>query len=93
MNGDKSLHRVAERIAEAVVDGEMILMDLHSGKFFGLRGTALAIWQLIDGTRSEVEIKAALHDDYAVDAATCDREVDAFLASLGNAGLLQIGCK
>jgi hypothetical protein len=68
------------------IDGESILMNVESGKFDALRGTALAIWREIDGTRDLSDIKALLGARYDAGSRPWEAEVDAFVAQLVAAG-------
>ena len=49
------------RFVETVIDDEIVVMQLDSGDFFSLSGSARAIWEAIDGTRDEAAICAARH--------------------------------
>jgi len=64
-------------------------MDLAQGNFFSLTGTAAAIWRHIDGSRSRAALIAELATDYAMDPDEVAADVDAFLAQLDAAGLIE----
>lgn len=83
-----NLHKRAENFAETEIDEEVVLMDLGNGDFFSLTGSALAIWQLIDGTRDRAAILAALCEDYDADGETIAPDLDQFLAQAGAAGFV-----
>lgn len=76
------------RFSETRIDDEVVLMNLDSGDFFSLTGTAAAIWSLIDGTRGRAEILAALSADYGAPQAEIAEDMDAFLARLTADGYL-----
>ena len=77
-----------ERYAEARIDDETVVMNLDSGDFFSLAGTAQSIWRLLDGTRDRAAILAALAAEYDAAEAEMADDLDAFLAELRAAGLL-----
>ena len=52
------------RFVETVIDDEIVVMQLDSGDFFSLSGSARAIWEAIDGVRDEPAICAALADAF-----------------------------
>ncbi len=79
------------RYSETEIDEEVVVMNLESGEFFSLTGTARAIWQLIDGSRNRDGLIAALTADYGADDQAVAPDVDAFLAKLHAAGLLAQG--
>lgn len=82
------LTKATERFSETTIDTETVVMNLDSGDFFSLSGTARAIWLLIDGTRDRAALVAALANEYAVTSQEVAADVDAFLAQLGSAGLI-----
>ena len=74
--------------AENQIDGETVIMQIDTGDFFSLAGSALAIWQLLDGTRDRDALIAELCADFGTDETTVAGDLDAFLASLKDAGLI-----
>ena len=79
------------RFSEAVIDGEIVVMSLDNGNFFSLTGTARDIWVLIDGAHDRAAIMTVLAERHGVASDAIAGEVDAFLAQLGEAGLLVAG--
>ena len=77
--------------SETAIDDEVVVMDLDRGDFFSLTGTAVSIWHKIDGTRSRSALIAELADEYGRAASEVTVDVDAFLAQLKTAGLID-GC-
>ena len=82
------IRKVEGAFLESDVDGELMLLNVATGSFNGLRAVGLAIWRALDETPDPARIKAMLGAQYDVDPVECDREVDVFLASLIEAGLL-----
>ena len=64
------------------LEGELVLLNLNTGVYFGLDSVGSAIWRLIDGSRSTSEIVSAMTAEYEVDAATCRADLDRFLDAL-----------
>lgn len=85
------LHKHSQAFSETEIDGEVVVMDLDRGDFFSLTGTAAAIWRKIDGTRSRSVLIAELAEEYARPEGEVTQDVDAFLAQLKTAGLID-GC-
>ena len=83
-----AISKRTQAFSETEIDGEVVVMDLDRGDFFSLTGTAAAIWQRIDGNRSRAALITELAAEYdrAPDEVAAD--VDAFLAQLGAAGLI-----
>lgn len=82
------LVKCADRFIETEIDGEAVLMDLDSGDFFALAGTALAVWQKIDGAASRDAIVAALAAEYGAETDEVASDVDQFLDDLTQLGFL-----
>lgn len=82
------VRKASDRFSETTIDDEIVVMNLESGDFFSLTGTARDIWLLIDGRRNEGALVAALAADYGVDEATIGPDVADFLTQLEAAGLL-----
>lgn len=85
------LARAEGRFSESKIDDEVVLMQIDSGEFFSLAGTAAAIWDLIDGTRDRAALVADLAAQYGADPAEVGSDLDAFLAKLTAAGLVTGG--
>lgn len=82
------LAKAIHRFSETTIDDEVVVMNLDSGDFFSLTGTAREIWLLIDGTRDRAALLAELateRQDHTLEIAS---DLDAFLIELTEAGLL-----
>jgi hypothetical protein len=64
------------------VDGEVVLMSSEAGLYYGLGGTAAAIWKAIGSGTTIGALCGALTARYAVDEAICRRDVTEFVESL-----------
>ena len=77
------------RFVETVIDDEVVVMQLDSGDFFSLSGSARAIWEAIDGTRDEAAVCAVLAGQfYDADRAGLATDVARFVARLRAVDLL-----
>jgi hypothetical protein len=72
------------------LDGEMVLLDLRSGIYFSLDGVGTRVWQLIEQHGCLADVLAALTHEYDVPAARCAADLLAFVALLGEKGLLEV---
>lgn len=82
------LRKIPDRFSETRIDAEIVVMQLDTGVFFSLTGTAAAIWELIDGTRDRAALLIALATRFDCNATEIVPEVDAFLVQLAEAGLV-----
>lgn len=68
--------------------GEMVAINFDTGKYYGLSGTALAIWNLLIRPRTEDEIVAALEQQYVETDQNIAANTRGFLDILKAEGLL-----
>jgi len=79
---DRILSKIEEHIMTSEVDGEMVLMNVNSGEYFGLDEISSNIWRLIDGTRTFNNVISELLQLYEVDEATCKKDCRPLFARL-----------
>ncbi|HXJ83220.1 MAG TPA: PqqD family protein [Candidatus Methylomirabilis sp.] len=76
------------RVVYEVLEGEVLVVNLDSGHYYILDGTAAAIWQqLVDGA-TPAEVAHALSTRYPADGETILEAVRRFVAELTEEGLL-----
>lgn len=82
--------RVPSHIHYTVTEDTMVLMDTRSGRYFGLDEIATRFWQLlIEHGEREGAIRQ-LEQELMASRERLATDLDAFLASCRNRGLLQI---
>lgn len=81
--------RRADDVFASSMDDTLLMMSISRGQYYGLNGVGPRIWQLLEQPVTEDDIVQHLLQEYAVDEATCRREVTGFLAGLRERGLLQ----
>lgn len=57
------------------VDGDVVMMSIAQGHYFGLDDIGSHIWKLIEQPVSVENVCETLCDEYAVERATCERDV------------------
>jgi hypothetical protein len=80
--------RVSPEIVHETVDGEVIAIDLVSGSYYSLAGSGPAVWEVLGGGASEVEIVAALGGRFEADGETITAAVATLLGQLQEANLI-----
>lgn len=73
----------------ADVDGEVVMMSLSQGSYYGLDAVGSRIWDLLTTPQPVVELLSQLQAEYEVDANTCQRDTLLFLAELEQQGLVE----
>lgn len=87
---DKFVRVNGERVAAKVIDGEAILIDMTTGNYYSMPGTAGFIWSLMEGGSSLKRIVEAVSGRYAADEATAAADVVALAAQLSEEGLIEL---
>ena len=70
------------------MDGEVVMLSLQRGEYFGLDKIGSRIWELIEHTVKVDEVRTILMDEYEVDEETCLKDLIEFLDDLQNKGLV-----
>lgn len=72
------------------LDEEAVLLDLKSGKYFGLNEVGARIWQLVAESRTLGEILDTLHQEYATERHVLERDLLEVARELCARGLLEV---
>jgi len=83
-----AIRKRSDAFVETEIDDEKVVMNLENGELFSLRDTALAIWNLIDGSLDRDGLIAALGREFAAPEAEMTADLDVFLAQLRTAQLI-----
>jgi len=86
-------HTVVRRGKEVLfsqLDDELLAIDAEDGFCYSLNETAGRVWDLIATPLPVAAVCARLCKEYAVDEATCLREVTNLLQRLSASGLVQV---
>ncbi|HYZ98813.1 MAG TPA: PqqD family protein [Acidimicrobiales bacterium] len=86
--GDTPDFQIPAHVLHREVDGEMVLLDLETERYFGLDAIGADIVTRLT-EQPEVAALDALVADYAVEPEDLRRDVDDLVATLLDAGLLE----
>jgi hypothetical protein len=75
-------------IAWRVIDGEAVVVNPRAGLIYPFNPVATRCWELADGTRTAEQIIMALYEEFDVPREQLERDMQAFLATLHEKGLL-----
>lgn len=87
---DDSVVTVSSRQISSAMGAEQAILQLDSGKYFGLNPVGARVWQLAAEPRSVGEILATLLAEYEVPAERCRADLLAVLRQLQAAGLIEV---
>lgn len=71
------------------MDGELVMMGLEQGEYYGLRGVAASVWQHLAQPRTLDALCALVSAEYDVDPAGCRADVRRFLDELAGKRLVE----
>jgi len=74
----------------ADLSGEVVILNLDSGVYYGLDLVGARIWDLIQAPKTVMEIRAVLLEEYEVEPERCERDLLVLLQSLATEGLIEV---
>ena len=72
------------------LDGEAVLLQPEAGIYYGMNEVATLLWERLDDPATVGALRDALLSEFDVDAAVAHRDLQAFLADVKAAGLVEI---
>ena len=70
--------------------GEVVMLSLKDGAYYGLDEVGARIWNLIQQPRSVNAVRDAILEEYDVAPECCERDLLALLGDLESAGLIEV---
>ncbi|WP_295449739.1 PqqD family peptide modification chaperone [uncultured Thiodictyon sp.] len=77
-------------LVAAEMDGDLVMMSIAEGQYFGIGGVGPRIWELLERAVTVEELTATICDEFAVDQPTCRRDLMNFIQELLGMGLVQL---
>lgn len=74
----------------ADLGGELAILNLKTGIYFGLDEVGARIWSLVNEKRTVREIRDVIMDEYAVDGPRCESDLVRLLTELARHELIEI---
>ena len=72
------------------LDGEAVLLQPEAGMYYGMNEVATLLWERLEEPATVGALRDALLSEFDVDAAVARRDLQAFLADVEAAGLVEI---
>ena len=79
----------APDVLSRTLDGEAVLLDLASGRYFGLNEVGTRVWELLGAGKSIAEIREVLLAEFDVPPDVLERDVSELLDALRSRGLVR----
>lgn len=80
----------AEEQVSSDLGGEMAILDLKAGMYYGLDDVGARVWGLIQEPRDVADIRDTLLEEYDVALERCERDLLALLERLADEGLIEV---
>jgi len=87
---DSSIVVAAEDQVSSDLGGEMAILDLRVGVYYGLDEVGARVWQLIQEPRPVREVRDVLLEEYEVVPERCEHDLLALLQKLAEEGLIEV---
>jgi hypothetical protein len=81
---------VAEGQVSSDLGGEVAILSLKNGVYYGLDAVGARIWELIQGPRTVNEIRDVLLEEYDVEPERCERDLFVLLDQLATENLIEV---
>jgi len=86
----KSLLARNPDLVAAVMDGDIVMMSIERGLYFGISGVGTRIWALLEIPMSVEDLVRIIRSEYEIDEVTCQTDLLAFAQDLVGNGIVQI---
>lgn len=70
------------------MDGDLVMMSIERGEYFGVGGVGPRVWELLAQPASVAQLAETICAEYEVDATTCLPDMEAFAQALLQNGLV-----
>lgn len=90
MTKDQPTYTRSPDLISTEMDGEVVMMSIEKGSYFGLEGVGGAIWERMAGPVTLDEIVAALLADFEIEESQCRADTEAFVDELVGNGLVVV---
>jgi coenzyme PQQ synthesis protein D (PqqD) len=85
---EEPLPTPVEDVVYRELNGEIVLVHLGTDRIYALNETGARFWELLAAGGDRAAISVQLLDEFAVEPAKLDAEIEALVADLARAGLV-----
>jgi len=72
------------------LEGQVVILNLKSGVYFGLSAVGARIWELLEKPIEVSRIRDTILAEYQIDAERCENDILSILENMEQAGLIEI---
>ena len=77
-------------LVSTTIEGQVALISIENGAYYGLDPIGSRIWALIEPPRSGAAVVDQLLQEYSVERAVCEQQVLSFLQKLAETNLVRV---
>lgn len=88
INAETTVARTPDMIASDI-DGEVVMMSVSGGKYYGMDSIGSRAWELLDRPRKVSELCDLLCEEFDVEQEQCVQDVLAFLGELAGKNIIE----
>ena len=70
------------------IDDEIVALDTRDATYLAVRGSGALVWRLLAESTTRDRLVGALVEEYGIDSTQATADVDVFLSTLNDRGLL-----
>ena len=82
--------RPARDVIYRELGGEMVLLNLQNGVYYGLNESGMQMWTLLAELKEPRRVVDALEQEYAASRDQLERDLQALLTELREKGLIEV---
>lgn len=83
--------KISDSVFHSDVENEKVILSLKNGAYYGLEELGARIWNLLEQSKSFIEIRETIVKEYEVEDEECERDLQELLQELIEAELIEIG--
>ena len=87
---DASVVVAAPEQMSSELSGEVVILNLESGKYYSLGAVGATVWKMIQEPKTVGAVKEAILNTYDVTSERCEADLQALLTSLQTAGVVEV---
>ena len=77
------------QVVGEVIDGEVMVINLDTGVYYSVTGAGAAVWPMLVGGATRLEISDRMARHYGAGAASAERDLGLFIARLTEEAILR----
>ena len=90
INGQSIISAAHEQVSGDLLEGEVVILNLKDGVYYGLNTIGGQIWQLIQEPKTASQIRDILLEEYDVTPEQCTVELLTLLNEMEAKGLIEV---